>query len=154
MNDTDVVLIRRLDERATLPRRATDRAAGYDLFASEETTVPPALADAEGGVTVGRVAVPTGIAVAIPDGLYGRVAPRSGLAFRHGIDVGAGVVDSDYRDEIRVLLFNFTSEPFAIRSGDRIAQIVFERVAHPDLLESDSLDETGRRGGFGSTGLR
>ena len=154
MSDNEIVLIRLLDDRATVPLRGTERAAGYDLFASADTTVPAARVDDAGGVTVGREAVPTGIAVAIPDGLYGRMAPRSGLAFRHGIDVGAGVVDSDFRDELMVLLFNFTSEPFAIRAGDRIAQIVFERIAHPELVATESLDETGRRGGFGSTGLR
>lgn len=92
--------------------------------------------------------------MAIPDGLYGRVAPRSGLAVRHGIDVGAGVIDADYRDELRILLFNFSSEPFHIAEGDRIAQIVFERIAQPSLAEVEALDATSRAGGFGSTGLR
>lgn len=154
MNETPTVLIRLLGDAATLPMRATARAAGYDLFASEATTVPASRARADGGVAIGRAAVPTGIALAIPEGLYGRVAPRSGLAFRRGVDVGAGVVDGDFRDELRVLLFNFTDEPFEVRPGDRIAQIIFERVAAPHLVAVDELDETGRGGGFGSTGLR
>jgi dUTP pyrophosphatase len=154
MAEHAIVRIRRLVETATLPRRATPRAAGYDLYASEATTVPPSRVEANGAVAAGRAAVATGIAMAIPDGLYGRVAPRSGLAFRNGIDVGAGVVDGDFRDEVRVLLFNFSAEPLEVAAGDRIAQIVFERMAAPDLVETDTLDETERTGGFGSTGRR
>jgi dUTP pyrophosphatase len=92
--------------------------------------------------------------MAIPAGLYGRVAPRSGIAVRSGIDVGAGVVDGDYRDEVRLLMFNFSAEPFEVRAGDRIAQIVFERIAEPELAVVDELDGEDRGGGFGSTGLR
>ena len=98
--------------------------------------------------------MPTGIAFAIPTGLYGRVAPRSGLAVRAGIDVGAGVIDPDYRDELLVLLFNFGARSFEVKVGDRMAQIVFERVGEPEIEVTESLDATNRGGGFGSTGDR
>jgi dUTP pyrophosphatase len=137
-----------------LPARATAHAAGFDLYASEATTIPASTLTPGGGVEIGRALVPTGIALAIPEGLYGRVAPRSGLAVRSGIDVGAGVIDRDYREELRVLLFNFTAQPFEVRTGDRVAQLVFERAGEPVLEIAESLDETGRVGGFGSTGIR
>lgn len=144
MSERETVQIRLLSSDARMPRRGSRRAAGFDLFASEGAVIPPR----------GRAVVATGIAMAIPDGLYGRVAPRSGLAVRHGIDVGAGVIDGDYRDELRILLFNLSDEPFEVRTGDRIAQIVFERIAEPELVETDSLEGDDRGGGFGSTGLR
>ena len=86
-------------------------AAGYDLHASETTIVP----------SKGKLLIKTGVAMAIPEGNYGRIAPRSGLACKNFIDVGAGVIDSDYRGEVRVLLFNFDDKDFAITEGDRIA---------------------------------
>jgi dUTP pyrophosphatase len=85
--------------------------------------------------------------------VYGRVAPRSGLTVKHGIHVGAGVIDPDYTGEIKVALFNLGDVPFEIKKGDRIAQLVLERCETPDVHEIDTLDETGRgAGGFGSTG--
>jgi len=154
MNRDHVVFLKLLTETATTPRRGSEDAVGYDLFASEPCTVPAARVAGDGVVEVGRGLVPTGVAMAIPVGLYGRVAPRSGLAVRRGIDVGAGVIDPDYRDEVRILLFNFSSEPFEIATGDRIAQILFERVEVPRLDVVDTLDATARAGGFGSTGTR
>ena len=91
--------------------KGTPFAAGYDLFASSDCVVP----------AKGKFLVPTGIQMAIPHGNYGRVAPRSGLAVKKHIDVGAGVVDSDYRGEVFVLLFNFGNEDFEVKTGDRIA---------------------------------
>lgn len=148
------VRVRLLTPTARLPKRGSRRAAGFDLFASAPATIPGSTAEPDGRVTVGRAVVSTGIALAIPEGLYGRVAPRSGLAVRNGIDTGAGVVDGDYRDELRLVMFNFSAEPFEVREGDRIAQIVFERVAEPELVEVDELDGDDRGGGFGSTGMR
>lgn len=96
----------------------------------------------------------TGLAFAIPVGNYGRIAPRSGLAAKHSIDVGAGVIDADYRGEVRVLLFNHSDIDFAINEGDRIAQMIIEKYTLTDLVEVQELDDTVRgAGGFGSTGV-
>lgn len=127
-----------------LPKRGSASAAGYDLFASTTLTVHPN----------SRVLVPTGISIAIPEGTYGRVAPRSGLALKYGIDVGAGVVDSDYRGPLGVVLFNHSERPFLIATGDRIAQIILEKIITPEVVEVEELSETVRgEGGFGSTGV-
>ncbi len=97
--------------------------------------------------------VKTDISVAIPHGCYGRVAPRSGLAWKHFIDVGAGVIDEDYRGNVCVILFNFSDKQFVVKSGDRIAQLICEQIADTELLET-KLDETQRSdAGFGSTGI-
>jgi dUTP pyrophosphatase len=149
----DTVRIRLIHPAATLPTRATPSSAGYDLYASETTTIPGSIVLPGGAVEIGRGVVPTGLAFAIPSGLYGRVAPRSGLALRAGVDVGAGVVDPDYRDELLVLLFNFGAKPFDAKVGDRIAQIIFERIAAPEIAVTETLDATDRAGGFGSTGV-
>ena len=154
MSDLETVEVKRLSPAAGVPARGSALSAGFDLCASVDAIIPGCTADDAGRVSVGRGVVPTGLAIAIPKGLYGRVAPRSGLAVKRGIDVGAGVVDADYRDEVRVVLFNFGSEPFEIRIGDRIAQLVFERIAEPRLVEVESLSGSDRGGGFGSTGLR
>ncbi|KAH8914328.1 dUTP diphosphatase, partial [Atractiella rhizophila] len=100
-----------------------------------------------------RHLVKTGMAIAVPSGCYGRVAPRSGLAVKHGITTGAGVVDEDYRGEVRVLLFNLSAQSFSIKRGDRIAQLVLERIYTPEVVEVQELSETVRgEDGFGSTG--
>jgi deoxyuridine 5'-triphosphate nucleotidohydrolase len=148
----DTVRIRLIHPAATVPTRGTAHSAGFDLYASETTVIPSSSVLPDGGVEIGRGAVPTGLALAIPHGLYGRVAPRSGLALRSGIDVGAGVVDPDYRDELLVLLFNFGGKPFEVKAGDRVAQIVFERIGEPEIVVTETLDATARMGGFGSTG--
>jgi len=92
--------------------------------------------------------------MAIPVGCYGRIAPRSGLAFKSSIDVGAGVIDPDYRGEVKVLLFNLGNCDFKAEAGTRIAQLIIERCETPPVVEVDSLDDTERgAGGFGSTGI-
>ena len=102
----------------------------------------------------GKVIVQTDLAVAIPAGHYGRVAPRSGLAVKHFIDVGAGVIDSDYRGAVGVVLFNHSADDFHIKHGDRIAQLIIEKISTPAVVEVDDLDATERgAGGFGSTGV-
>jgi hypothetical protein len=127
-----------------LPSRGSSGAAGYDLSASAAGVVPAR----------GRGIVPTDLAVALPAGVYGRVAPRSGLAAKKGIDVGAGVIDEDYRGAVGVILFNHSDEPFAYAAGDRVAQLILERIAHADVVPVDDLDDTARgAGGFGSTGV-
>lgn len=97
----------------------------------------------------------TDIAVKIPEGCYARIAPRSGLALSHSVDVGAGVVDPDYRGNVGVLLLNFGAKPFRVACGDRIAQMILEQAYTCDVLETEELDETQRgEGGFGSTNLK
>lgn len=128
-----------------LPAYATDGAAGMDVCAAEDVALAPGQ----------RHAVATGFAVAIPEGYEIQVRPRSGLAFKHGISVpnAPGTIDSDYRGELKVLLINQGSDSFAIRRGDRIAQLVLAPVTRAAFAEVDDLDATARgEGGFGSTG--
>jgi dUTP diphosphatase len=143
------IRICRLDP--TLPLPAAQRAgdAGVDLVARESLVLEP---------RGGRGVVPTGIAIAIPEGYAGFVQPRSGLAMRHGITClnTPGLIDAGYRDEIRVLLVNTDpTDPFEVRRGDRIAQLVIQRIEPVEWFEVDALDETERgRGGWGHTGSR
>ncbi len=102
----------------------------------------------------GKELVKTDLSVAIPKGTYARVAPRSGLAWKKFIDVGAGVVDYDYRGNVGVILFNHGEEDFVVRKGDRVAQLILERIVTPDVVECEDLEDTERgAGGFGSTGV-
>jgi dUTP pyrophosphatase len=137
------VKVKRLHPAAKLPEHGTNWAVGADLCCLEAFTIQPRE----------RKSVPTGLAVEIPHGWYGRVAPRSGLAARHGVDTLAGVVDCDYRGELLVLLINLGNEPVNFKAGDRIAQLIIERAAVCDYVWADELSETERGdGGFGSTG--
>ena len=141
------VLVMRLPhgEGLELPAYATEGAAGMDVLAAEDVSLAPG----------GRHAVATGLAVAIPQGYEIQVRPRSGLALKHGVTVPntPGTIDSDYRGELKVIMINHGREDFAIRRGDRIAQLVLAPVTQASWLEVDSLDETARgEGGFGSTG--
>ena len=147
------VKVRLLATTATLPTRASEDSVGYDLHASEPMVIPSSRVTMDGRVDIGRALVSTGIAIAVPHGHYGRIAPRSGLALHHGIDVGAGVIDPDYRDEVKVLLLNFSAQEFTVRPGDRIAQLIFERISIVTLVSVPNLRPTRRKGGFGSTGL-
>jgi dUTP pyrophosphatase len=131
------------DEGAHAPEYSSAAAAGADLRASEAVEVPAG----------GRAAVATGLRVQIPPGHVGLVWPRSGLAVRHGIDTLAGVIDSDYRGEVKVVLANHGAEPFAISPGDRVAQLLIQRVERAGFVAASCLDDTSRgEGGFGSTG--
>ena len=132
-------------EGLPLPVYATEGAAGMDVVAAEELTLDPGA----------RAAVATGFAIAIPAGYEVQVRPRSGLAIKHGITCvnAPGTIDCDYRGEVKVILANMGSEPFAIARGDRIAQLVPAPVLHATLDEVDELDDTKRGSdGFGSTG--
>ena len=132
-----------MDANAHAPSRASIDAAGLDLFAVQEVTISPG----------NRAQVETGIQVAIPRGYYGRIAPRSGLALRRGIDVGGGVVDADYRGGVAVVLFNHGAEEVKIRPSDRIAQLIVEKICFPEPVEVAFLEDTARgAGGFSSTG--
>jgi dUTP pyrophosphatase len=133
----------KLHESARLPTRGSRFAAGLDLYSVERLTMQPGQ----------RAVVGTGLSVAIPAGFYGRVAPRSGLAIELGLDVLAGVIDSDYRGELRCALINHGSEPVLIEVGQRMAQLIIEAIATPEPAWADELEETARgAGGFGSTG--
>lgn len=134
-----------LDPRAKLPSKGSQFAAGLDLSSLEECTVPAG----------GTAMIPTGLAIMVPPGTYGRIAPRSGLAAKHSIGVGAGVVDRDYRGHIHVVIFNHDStRDFHIKAGDRIAQLILEKIVEdPDVVVVAVLPESERGGGgFGSTG--
>ena len=144
LSELPVLQIKKLAAAARLPVKGSALAAGYDLHALVPTTVP----------AKGKALVSTGIAMAIPIGNYGRIAPRSGLAAKHMIDVGAGVIDADYRGEVRVLLFNLGENDFEVKEGDRVAQLIIEKYTMTELQEVDELDDTNRgEGGFGSTGV-
>lgn len=136
--------VKKLVSHAVIPKRATEGSAGLDISASEDFVIPAHKWNA----------VPTGIAISVPRDCYARLAPRSGLAYKKGIDVGAGVIDSDYSGEIKVILFNHGDEDFIIHRGDRIAQIIFEKIFINELVEVEELTFTKRGdGGFGSTGI-
>ncbi|XP_030447101.1 deoxyuridine 5'-triphosphate nucleotidohydrolase [Syzygium oleosum] len=136
--------VKKLSEKAVLPSRASPLSAGYDLSSAAETTVPAR----------GKALVPTDLSIAIPEGTYARIAPRSGLTWKHSIDVGAGVIDADYRGPVGVILFNHADVDFEVKVGDRIAQLIIEKIMTPDLIEVEDLDSTLRgEGGFGSTGV-
>ena len=136
--------IKKLSYDAILPTRGSDGSVGYDLYSNEDAVVP---------CQAGNALVGTGLAVRIPVGCYGRVAPRSGLAVKHCIDVGAGVIDPDYTGEVKVVLFNRGFDNFEIKKGDRIAQLILERCETPHIKEIGLLEETLRGSdGFGSTG--
>lgn len=138
------MLVKRLHPAAVLPARGSEHAAGFDLSAAESTVVPAS----------GKAIVKTGLSVAVPAGTYARIAPRSGLAAKRMIQVGAGVVDCDYRGEVGVVLFNHGTEDLPVAVGDRIAQLILEKVDMSGCVEVDTLDETSRgSGGFGSTGV-
>lgn len=136
--------VKKLSEKAVLPKRGSSLAAGYDLSSATETKVSAR----------GKALVPTDLSIAIPEGTYARIAPRSGLAWKHSIDVGAGVIDADYRGPVGVILFNHSDVDFEVKVGDRIAQLIIEKIVTPDVFEVENLDSTVRgEGGFGSTGV-
>ncbi|KAL5019961.1 hypothetical protein ScPMuIL_002853 [Solemya velum] len=141
--DSVILRFAKLTENAFSPTRGSKLAAGYDLYSAYDYVVPAR----------GKQIAKTDIQIALPEGCYGRVAPRSGLAAKHFIDVGAGVIDRDYRGNVGVVLFNFGEADFEVKKGDRIAQLLCERIYVPDLQEDLSLEDTERgHGGFGSTG--
>lgn len=137
--------VKLLSGPATLPQKGTPGAAGLDLYATTNVVILPGK----------RALLPLDIAIKLPKGTYGRIAPRSGLAFRYGIQVGGGVIDEDYRGNVKVLLFNHGEEGFLVEPGDAIAQLILEKKVDPEAEEVQELDETERgEGGFGSTGKR
>lgn len=139
----NVLYFKKMSDRATTPSRGSELAAGYDLYSAENVIIPKQ----------GKALVKTDIAIALPEGCYGRVAPRSSLSWKHHIDVGAGVVDRDYRGNVGVVLFNLSQQDYKVQQGDRIAQLIVERISLPPLVEVEELNDTARgTAGYGSTG--
>ena len=142
-SNTKSVLVKRINRGSCLPLRDTNGSVGYSLRSVIEERIPPGH----------RKCISTGIALQIPLGKYGRIASHSGLTMENGIVVGAGVIDNDYRGEVFVVMFNFGEEDFIVRPGDKIAQIIFEKVCLPRCREVCELSPTERgNNGFGSTG--
>ena len=138
-----VLHFKKLDPQAVLPQRGSALAAGLDVFAIEDVEIGPKQ----------RATARTGLAVAIPAGFYGRIAPRSGLAAKKGLDVLSGVIDSDYRGEILCLLYNTGDEIINLPAGSKICQLIIEQIITPEAEWATELDETARgASGFGSTG--
>jgi dUTP pyrophosphatase len=147
-NEAPIVKVYRKDPVALLPRYESDGAAGMDLRArlGEAVVIPP----------FKTALIPTGLVVELPEHYEAQVRPRSGLAFRHGITIlnAPGTIDSDYRGEVGVLLINLGGEPYTVRDGDRIAQMVIAPVSRAVIVETGLVSETRRgAGGFGSTGV-
>lgn len=141
--NVDLLRFKQLDPRAALPKRGSALAAGLDVCSIEDVELGPKQ----------RAIARTGLAVAIPPGFYGRIAPRSGLAAKNGLDVLAGVIDSDYRGEICCVLYNTSDEAIKLAAGSKICQLIVEHIITPDAAWANDLDETARgAGGFGSTG--
>ncbi|OWZ19460.1 Deoxyuridine 5'-triphosphate nucleotidohydrolase [Phytophthora megakarya] len=139
-----VLRVKKLTPEAILPTRGSSLAAGLDLSAAYDAVIPAG----------GKGLVKTDLVIAVPDGCYARVAPRSGLALKKFIDTGAGVIDADYRGNVGVILFNHASEDFPVKRGDRVGQLILEKIEYPEIQEVDEIEETARgAGGFGSTGV-
>jgi dUTP pyrophosphatase len=140
------VNFKKLDPKAVIPFRNNETDAGADLYYIETITIPH----------LSRALIKTGLALEIPKGFYGRIAPRSGLAVKYGIDVLAGVVDSSYRGPLGIVLYNTDKkESFIVNTGDRIAQIIFEQHWNFKMKEVDNLTDTDRsNSGFGSSGIK
>ncbi len=137
------LLIKKLNPEAKLPSYAHEGDAGMDLFAVEEVSVPP----------MGRVLVGTGIAMEIPIGYVGLVWDKSGLSNSYGIKTLGGVIDAGYRGEIKIGLINLGTEDYKISAGHKVAQMLIQKVEHPQIVEVGELSDTARGdGGFGSTG--
>ena len=158
------IKIKKLSKSAIIPSRANESDAGYDLYAVQDMVIGP----------MEKLIVPTGISIEIPNGYYGRVAPRSGLAVKNSIDVLAGVIDSGYRGEIGVVLINLnlpevlfnrnkkstayesafgSRNKFSISKGDRIAQLIIEKCHEIQWVETELSDSERGEGGYGSSGV-
>ena len=141
--EDDYLYVKLSDKDAIIPRMATTKSAGYDLHTIEDGTIPP----------LGTAGFSTGIAIRPPKNTYGRIASRSGLVLKHNIETKAGVIDADYTGDITVILHNFSKEPYTVKKGDRIAQLILEQHKNAQTKEAQILPTTDRGSdGFGSTG--
>ena len=139
----DLLYIEILSDKATLPTKGSKFAAGFDLYSAYDFEVPP----------YDKAISYLDLKIQVPHGTYGRIAPRSGLALRAHVGIGAGVLDEDYRGNVGVLVFNHGSETLKVKAGDRIAQLICERISNPEIKIVEKLNDTMRgEGGFGSTG--
>ncbi len=139
------IKIKKLNEHAKIPLYAHKTDAGADLFSLEDVDIMPRT----------RALIPTGIAMEIPEGYVGLIWDKSGIAVKSGVTTLAGVVDSGYRGEVKVALFNTSDESYKIEKGHKIAQILFQKVESPEFTEVDELAEADRgESGFGSTGIK
>ena len=139
------ICVAKLSHTAVVPTRGSEYSAGWDLYASEECVIP----------AQGKAIIKTDIAIAIPVGYYGRVAPRSGMAWKNHTDIGAGVIDSDYRGAIGVVMFNHGTKDLKVERDNRVAQLIIEKISTAELVEvpMEELEPTSRgSGGYGSTG--
>jgi dUTP pyrophosphatase len=144
-NNYQKLLVQRLTFRATIPTRVTPQAAGWDLYSAKHVHIRPK----------GRAICYLDLAIQVPKGTYGRIAPRSGLSLLYGIHVGAGVIDRDFRGNVGVVLYNLGDFDFRVRPGDKIAQLICEKYAEAEIEETDWLSDTNRGPlGFGSSGMR
>ncbi|XP_068236259.1 deoxyuridine 5'-triphosphate nucleotidohydrolase, mitochondrial-like [Palaemon carinicauda] len=138
-----VLRFKKLTEHAFAPSKGSKLAAGYDLCSAYDETIP----------AQGKALIKTDLQIELPEGCYGRVAPRSGLSWKNHIDVGAGVIDRDYRGNVGVVLFNHAKVDYDVKKGDRVAQLICEKIFYPEVEEVQELNDTDRgEGGFGSTG--
>ena len=143
MKTSNALKVKLLSSKAQLPVKGTSLVAGYNLSSAQQLVIP----------VNGRALVQTDISISVPKGTYGRIAPRSGLAVKHGITTSAGVIDADYTGPVGVVLFNHGDQDFTIQEGDRIAQLILEQIANKPVLEVRELTHTQRGDkGFGSTG--
>lgn len=140
--ETVTIPVQRASETAVLPRVMQDGDVAADVAASEAAVIPAR----------GRALVPTGLVLELPEGFRARLHSRSGLSLKHGIEVGAGLIDQGFRLPIQVLLYNHGDAPFEVAPGDRIAQLCIERYQHPMFAEVDVVRETDRTAGWGSSG--
>lgn len=131
---------------ARKPVRSTEGAAGYDLYSAEKCTIAPGT----------RYLVPTDVKIQLPPNTFGHIAPRSGLALKHSIDIGAGIIDEDYRGTLGILMINHGTTAFEVELGDKVGQLLIQYICHPDFKQVENFSSVTKRGegGFGSTGRK
>ena len=140
--ELEILQVVKITDKATLPSKAYRNSAGHDLYSAYDYKIP----------AQGKEKTMTDIRVKVPEGTYGRIAPRSGPAMQNHISIGAGVVDEDYTGNLSILVFNLSNSEFDIKAGDSVAQLICEKIAHPTLIEVTSLTQTERgEKGFGSS---
>ena len=140
--ELEILQVVKITDKATLPSKAYRNSAGHDLYSAYDYKIP----------AQGKEKIMTDIRVKVPEGTYGRIAPRSGPAMQNHISIGAGVVDEDYTGNLSIVVFNLSNSEFDIKAGDSVAQLICEKIAHPTLIEVTSLTQTERgEKGFGSS---
>ena len=142
VQELEILQVVKITDKATFPSKAYRNSAGHDLYSAYDYKIPPQ----------GKEKIMTDIRVKVPEGTYGRIAPRSGPAMQNHISIGAGVVDEDYTGNLSIVVFNLSNSEFDIKAGDSVAQLICEKIAHPTLFEVTSLAQTERgEKGFGSS---